>query len=182
MSTINIEQLRGDLIDFLGTAYFTGGFGAAIFETYTIKDANEQELIYFARKYNSVSLFGRYLDAVVDKVFAFSLLLPIIINSHLNLHNYNLIFVNIFLELIIAILNIYAFFKNLEPTSTITGKIKTIFLFALLGVLYLNKLIDIKDIYIFILIIITMVLQILSIFSYYLKIKGRKVNLATLSS
>ena len=65
---------------------------------------------YFARKYNAVSTFGRYLDAVVDKVFALSLLIPIIIKSDLNLNNYSLIYINILLELVIAGLNIYLFF------------------------------------------------------------------------
>ena len=128
---------------------------------------------YFARKYNAVSTFGRYLDAVVDKVFALSLLIPIIIKSDLSLNNYSLIYINILLELVIAGLNIYLFFKNLEPKSTIPGKIKTIFLFALLGLLYLNKLINVKDIYILILIIITIVMQIITIISYLNKIKRR---------
>ena len=128
---------------------------------------------YFARKYNAVSIFGRYLDAVVDKVFALSLLIPIIIKSDLSLNNYSLIYINILLELVIAGLNIYLFLKNLEPKSTIPGKIKTIFLFALLGLLYLNKLINVKDIYILILIIITIVMQIITIISYLNKIKRR---------
>ena len=129
---------------------------------------------YFARKYNAVSLFGKYLDAVVDKVFALSLLVSIIIVSDLNLNNYSLIFVNILLELVIAFLNIYAFFKNLEPSSTIFGKIKTIFLFSLVGLLYLNKLIVVKDIYILIFIIITIIMQILAIISYIKLIKKKK--------
>ena len=128
---------------------------------------------YFARKYNAVSTFGKYLDATVDKVFALSLLIPLIIKSNLNLNNYSLIYINILLELVIAGLNIYLFFKNLEPKSTIPGKIKTIFLFALLGLLYLNKLINVKDIYILILIIITIVMQIITIISYLNKIKRR---------
>ena len=46
---------------------------------------------YFARKYEAVSKLGAYLDAVVDKVFALSLLTPIIINSTLNTSNFNLV-------------------------------------------------------------------------------------------
>ncbi len=128
---------------------------------------------YFARKYNAVSTFGKYLDATVDKIFALSLLIPLIIKSNLNLNNYSLIYINILLELIIASLNIYSFFKNLKPQSTIPGKIKTIFLFILLGLLYLNKLITIKDIYILIFIIITIIMQIIAIISYLKKIKRR---------
>ena len=130
---------------------------------------------YFARKYKAVSYLGKYLDAVVDKVFALSLLVSIIIVSDLNLNNYSLIFVNILLELVIAFLNIYAFFKNLNPSSTIFGKIKTIFLFSLVGLLYLNKLIVVKDIYILIFIIITIIMQILAIISYIKLIKKKKL-------
>ncbi len=129
---------------------------------------------YFARKYNAVSTLGKYLDAVVDKVFALSLLIPIIIRSELNLSNYSLIFVNIALELVIAIINIYAFFKDMNPSSTILGKVKTIFLFALLGLLYLNKLTIINSIYILSLIIMTILFQILAIISYFQMIKDNK--------
>ncbi len=132
---------------------------------------------YFARKYNAVSTFGKYLDAVVDKVFALSLLIPIIIKSNLNLSNYSLVFVNIFLELVIAIINIYAFLKNMNPSSTILGKIKTIFLFALLALLYLNKIIYVKDIYILSMTIITILFQILAIISYFENIKKKKILL-----
>ena len=129
---------------------------------------------YFARKYNAVSTFGKYLDAVVDKIFALSLLIPIIIRSELNLSNYSLIFVNIALELVIAVINIYAFFKDMNPSSTILGKVKTIFLFALLGLLYLNKLTIINSIYILSLIIMTILFQILAIISYFEMIKDNK--------
>ena len=129
---------------------------------------------YFARKYNAVSTFGKYLDAVVDKVFALSLLIPIIIRSELNLSSYSLIFVNIILELVIAIINIYTFFKDMNPSSTILGKVKTIFLFALLGLLYLNKLTTINSIYILSLIIMTILFQILAIISYFEMIKDNK--------
>lgn len=134
---------------------------------------------YFARKYNSVSTFGKYLDAIVDKIFVLSLLIPIIIKSNLNLNNYSLIFVNIFLEIVIAIINLYAISHSIKTYSTIFGKIKTIFLFSLVGLLYLNKLIVVKDIYIFILIITTIIMQILAIISYYKIIKGRKVTVSS---
>lgn len=129
---------------------------------------------YFARKYNNVSKFGAYLDAVVDKVFALSLLIPIVIKTTLNNQNYHLIFINIFLELVIGCLNIYSFFKNLNPHSTIFGKIKTIFLFVLLGILYLDKFILLNNLFLFIVILITLILQVITIVSYYMQIKRRK--------
>ena len=77
---------------------------------------------YFARKFNAVSLFGKYLDAVVDKVFALSLLIPVILKTTLETDSYSLVFVNIILEIAIGILNLFSFFKNLQPESTILAK------------------------------------------------------------
>ncbi len=131
---------------------------------------------YFARKYNATSLFGKYLDAVVDKIFALSLLIPVILKATLSVDGYGLVLVNIFLEIVIACLNLYSFFRNLQPESTILGKIKTIFLFTLLGILYLSRIIYIKNIYISIFIIITIIMQIIAIFSYIGQIKMRKLN------
>ena len=33
---------------------------------------------YFSRRYNAISLFGKYLDAFVDKIFVATLLIPIL--------------------------------------------------------------------------------------------------------
>ena len=132
---------------------------------------------YFARKYKSVSKFGAYLDAVVDKVFAISLLIPILIQTSLNNTNFRLVIINIILEVVIGLLNLYAFSKNLRPASTKIGKIKTVFLFVLLGILYLSKVINISNIYLFIFIILTIILQIITIFSYLSQIKKRKITI-----
>lgn len=132
---------------------------------------------YFARKYNAVSDFGKYLDAVVDKIFALSLLIPIIIKTTLNTNNFYLVSLTIILEFIIGIINLYAFFKNLDPSSTIYGKVKTYFLFILLCLLYLGKLIPINDNFILIFIILTIILQIVTVTSYLEQIKKRKILL-----
>ena len=124
---------------------------------------------YFARKYEAVSLFGKYLE-----VFALSLLIPIVLKVTLNKESYGLVMTSIILELIIGILNLYSFFKNLKPESTKVGKIKTIFLFSLLGILYLNKIIKIRNIYILIFILIVIIFQIATIISYIFQIKKRK--------
>lgn len=130
---------------------------------------------YFARKYNAVSDFGKYLDCVVDKVFALSLLIPIIIKTTLNTNNFYLVTFNILLELIICSLNMYSFFKKLNPSSTMYGKVKTYFLFILLCLLYLGKVITLNDTFLFIFILVTIILQIITIFSYFDQIKKRKV-------
>jgi len=130
---------------------------------------------YFARKYKAVSDFGKYLDCVVDKVFALSLLIPIIIKTTLNTNNFYLVTFNIFLELVICALNMYSFIKKLNPSSTMYGKIKTYFLFILLCLLYLGKIIPLNDTFLFIFILLTIILQIVSIISYFDQIKKRKI-------
>ncbi len=132
---------------------------------------------YFARKYHNITLFGKYLDAVVDKIFALSLLIPVILKSQMDSNNQNLIYINIILEIIIGSFNLYSFFNNLKPSSTFTGKIKTVFLFCLLGLLYLNKLIYIKSEYLMILILVTIIFQFGTIISYFNQIKKRKLLL-----
>lgn len=135
---------------------------------------------YFARKYNAVSDFGKYLDCVVDKVFALSLLIPIIIKTTLNTNNFYLVTFNIFLELVICSLNIYSFFKKLDPSSTMCGKVKTYFLFILLCLLYLGKVVTLNDTFLFIFILVTIFLQIITIISYLEQIKKRKVLINSL--
>jgi len=122
---------------------------------------------YFARKYNSVSIFGRYLDAFVDKIFVLTILIPTI-----NLK----IIVLLFLELIISIVNLYAYFKRMHPKTLIIGKIKTTFLFITIGLLYLNKLIDINEIFVLVIGAITIILQILTIISCILCVKKNKFS------
>lgn len=138
---------------------------------FTLTDAFDG---YFARKYKAVSKLGAYLDAVVDKVFALSLLIPIIIKTTLNTNNFYLVGVNILLEIFIGLLNIYAFIKKFDPKSTMYGKIKTYFLFILLCILYLGKIITISDTFLFIFILITILLQIITIISYIDQISKRK--------
>ena len=131
---------------------------------------------YFARKYNSVSLFGRYLDAVVDKIFALSLLIPVIIRSNLDFINFYLVIFVIVLESIIGAINFYSFCKSLNPKSTMFGKIKTYFLFILLVLLYLDKINNVNNSFLFVFIIITAIFQLISIISYIYQIKKRKTN------
>lgn len=128
---------------------------------------------YLARKYQAVSTFGTYLDCLVDKIFALTILISLIIKTNIN-NNFYLTTIIIVLELIISIINIYAFFKDLKPKSTIVGKIKTIILFSLLTFLFLAKVISIPSLVIMIFNIITIVLQILTIISYLKNIKKRR--------
>ena len=61
---------------------------------------------YFARKYNAISTFGKYLDAFVDKVFALTILISLIIKTVIYNNNFYLIIITIILELIISCINL----------------------------------------------------------------------------
>lgn len=135
---------------------------------------------YFARKYNAISTFGKYLDAFVDKVFALTILISLIIKTVIYNNNFYLIIITIILELIISCINLYSFFKELKPSSTKWGKIKTIFLFSLLTLLFLNKVINLPSNLLLIFNIITIVLQLITVISYFMQIKKRKQTIVSL--
>lgn len=135
---------------------------------------------YFARKYNAISTFGKYLDAFVDKVFALTILISLIIKTVIYNNNFYLIIITIILELIISCINLYSFFKELKPSSTKWGKTKTIFLFSLLALLFLNKVINLPSNLLLIFNIITIILQLITIISYFLQIKKRKQTIVSL--
>ena len=135
---------------------------------------------YFARKYNAISTFGKYLDAFVDKVFALTILISLIIKTAIYNNNFYLIIITIILELIISCINLYSFFKELKPSSTKWGKIKTIFLFSLLALLFLNKVINLPSNLLLIFNIITIILQLITIISYFMQIKKRKQTIVSL--
>ena len=115
---------------------------------------------YFARKYNSYSSFGAYLDAVVDKIFVLTLLIPI-------LSTY--IYIILLLELLISLVNIYMFKKNLNPKTIYIGKVKTVFLFILVSLLYLRKFIVFNSLLVIIVFTITVILQIKTLILYIKK-------------
>ena len=121
---------------------------------------------YYARKYSSITIFGRYLDATVDKIFALTLLIPILNKK---------IYLILIFEIIIAIINLYAYFKKFKPKTIYIGKIKTFFLFVMIGFLYLNKFILVNNNYINIVKYLTIITQLLAIYSY-LKEIYKKIN------
>lgn len=135
---------------------------------------------YFARKYNAISTFGKYLDAFVDKVFALTILISLIIKTVIYNNNFYLIIITIILELIISCINLYSFFKELKPSSTKWGKTKTIFLFSLLALLFLNKVFNLPSNLLLIFNIITIILQLITIISYFMQIKKRKQTIVSL--
>ena len=98
----------------------------AIFVTsFALTDAADG---YFARKYNATSEFGRKLDALTDKLFAASLLIPLIVVSPALL-------TVLTLEAVISGVNVYSQLSNNTPKTEFIGKIKTA---GLSGTILLN--------------------------------------------
>lgn len=83
-----------------------------------------------ARKWDVASELGAKLDAIGDKCLALSLLIILIFNYH----GFFYIFI---LECLIALFNIYTYYKTKTVESLLIGKIKTwvIFITILLGLL-----------------------------------------------
>ena len=126
---------------------------------------------YFARKYNAVSKFGKYLDCLVDKVYALSLLISFVFFPWVSKYLMVYLLIIIALEILIAILNLSSYFQNLQPFSTKIGKIKTGFLFISFLLLYLTNLISIPKNLIIILLVLTILLQIDALLSYIVQRK-----------
>ena len=81
---------------------------------------------FIARKFHLTSKLGKDLDAFSDKIFAGTLLLAA---SILN----PILLVNLSLEVCIAGINVNAKLRGAETKSLPIGKVKTAFLFPLLG-------------------------------------------------
>lgn len=93
---------------------------------------------FFARKYNATSEFGRKLDPITDKVFAGSLLIPLIISNPLML-------INMLGEIVIALINTKSQLSNYKPKTLISGKVKTAFLYFTIALGYLNFVANITN-------------------------------------
>lgn len=83
---------------------------------------------YFARKYDATSEFGRKLDALTDKLFAASLLVPLIVVNPALL-------TVLTMEAVISGVNVYSQLSDNTPKTEFIGKIKTA---ALSGTICLN--------------------------------------------
>lgn len=112
-----------------------------------------------ARKWNVTSELGAKLDAIGDKCLAFSLLIILVVDHP----GFFYIFV---LECLIALFNIYVFYKCKMAESLLIGKIKTwvIFITILLG--FFNILLKNIEIPIGIFIALTLLFQIGSLIQY----------------
>ncbi len=123
-----------------------------------------------ARIWQVESNLGAMLDTIGDKCLAISLLIILVVKNHL-------FFYVLLLELIIALFNLYVFYKQKIVESLFIGKLKTwiIFITIILGLL--NIFFEPLKILVSIFIVITIGLQFISLFNYieaYNKRKSKK--------
>lgn len=142
--------LSGNLIL---TAIFTSGFA--------FTDACDG---YFARKYNATSEFGRELDPITDKLFAGSLLIPLLFFNPVMITNF-------ILEAVIAIINMRSRLNDNKPRTTIVGKIKTGSLSLTMLISYISMMAFISPTVVASLIAITGALQAITATKYYINYK-----------
>ena len=122
---------------------------------------------FLARKWQVTSSIGAKLDMIADKVLALGLLILLIMKNHL-------FFYVLILETIIAVVNIYIFVKSKIANSLLIGKLKTWFLFITIILGFVNLIIPNLQISLTIFGYITIIIQIITLFSYikyYLKKK-----------
>ena len=133
---------------------------------------------WYARHRNAQSEFGAILDAICDKIFIITLVLPILIKYSTSLSG---ILIG---EIIIAIINSYASLKGYEAHSSYIGKIKTIILDFTIALFYFNLIIVNKvDRLLYGMVFATNILQIICIWEYYklyrIKRKTKKEEIKT---
>lgn len=115
-----------------------------------------------ARKFNCTSEMGRLMDAVIDKFFAVSLIIPIL---KINI-NFLIILI---IEVLIALTNLIAQNQNKKPKTLYIGKVKTAFQSLFLSVCYLSFVTNINVIILYILFGIVIVLELSTLFTYIYK-------------
>lgn len=121
---------------------------------------------FIARKYNLTSELGKDLDAICDKVFALSLLIAASFFKPILL-------CNLAAEVVIAVINIREKLHNKDPKSLMVGKIKTWVLYPLLGLAFIDEIVNVNDIFnVFLAASISM--QMLTITAYLVRYEGNK--------
>lgn len=116
---------------------------------------------FLARKWNVTSDFGKKMDAIADKLLALGLLVLLILRNPA-------FFYVLILEFLIAIFNLYVYFRKRVATSLLVGKLKTWFIFITILLGFVHVLFPNFSITIQWFLYITCFLQILTLFSYLL--------------
>lgn len=126
---------------------------------------------YFARRWNSYTRLGSYLDAITDKFYALSIIIIGMLNK-----NYLIILIAV-LELIITIINYITLKRRTENKTERVGKFKMTFEFLTLIVSLL--VIKIKQLYyVFVLLLIfTIYFGIQAINAYINQLNNKKQKL-----
>ena len=140
---------------------------------------------YIARKYDCVSGFGKILDATVDKLFFFSILISLIL---LDVFSFKLLAVFIGIHIIrdvwVTLLRGALTKNNYYLGASTLGKIKTVlqfcFLFLGLSIIFLNHVVHVNYLTTFLLwlaylvYIVSVALSIPSAYNYFIIYKENK--------
>lgn len=124
---------------------------------------------FLARKFNTVSEFGKKLDAFSDKIFAGGLLICLAIKFYI-------LWICVLLELIISIINLIAYHNDNKTRTIMIGKIKTCALFLSIILGYLACFYN-TNILLYISLFLTIPLQLICVLNYYSRyLRKKKVS------
>lgn len=146
--------------------FFTNQYNilAFLFITALLSDSIDGAL---ARKWNVISNYGKVVDVLGDKLLAFSSTTTFIIAIN------KIFIITLIFELLISINNLVIWIKNggiknrtINNKSSIYGKIKTWFLFISLGLGFISYKYTYFNKFILPLVIITTLLQIITLIDY----------------
>ena len=125
---------------------------------------------WYARKYNAQSEFGADLDAICDKLFVLTLTFPLAFEYT------SWIVLILVLELIIALINSLYRVRGIDAKSSIIGKVKTVVLDCSVALCYLDYLINIPDLAITIVTVLTNIMQFITIIDYLIKYRQERIH------
>lgn len=137
-----------------------------IFVTAAISDALDG---FLARKWNVISDYGKRIDPIADKCLSCSALILISIFENA------LLSIVLILEFIIIINNILLYAKKKNIYVSKSGKIKTVLLFSTIAMALISIMDDSYLLFLYILLISTIILQLISIRGYVNLIINNKI-------
>lgn len=114
---------------------------------------------FLARRWHVTSELGAKLDAIADKMLAIGLLIILIIKNHA-------FFYVLILECMIAIMNLYFYFKKRVSASLLVGKLKTWIIFITIILGFVGLVFPNFSVNVFI--YITVALQIITLICYFI--------------
>lgn len=115
---------------------------------------------YFARKFNAYSKLGKYLDAISDKLYSFSVMILLIIFRNI------LVIIPLILEIIISYINFKIIRKKKKAYTERVGKHKMNIEFLMIIASLITIKIKYFCIVFYIFLVLTIYFQIQSIFAY----------------